>query len=198
MFAPTCAKSTTSTSLNSAGADVVGLRAEQLLGDAGPELERPRQMLLLHDLLDRERRRDLQRHAGVVSFAVARRALDHRLVLRDARLLRRLRDAVDVGAQRDDRLARSPGRHPRRRNAGDASPARVKPFFFRIAVRYFEVSNSWNPSSAKLKTESFHCCDVLLHAVDLEADVPLVLFEFAGWAQEPLRVAEAAPQTASR
>ena len=28
----------------------------------------------------------------------------------------------------------------------------VKPFFFRMPVRYFDVSNSWNPSSPKLKT----------------------------------------------
>ena len=51
---------------------------------------------------------------------MARRAFDHRLVIRDARLLRRLRNAVDVGAQRDHRLARSPRRHERGRNAGDA------------------------------------------------------------------------------
>ena len=28
----------------------------------------------------------------------------------------------------------------------------VKPFFFRIPVRYFDVSISWNPSSPKLNT----------------------------------------------
>src|SRR5262249_57008286 len=66
--------------LEEAGPNVIGLRAEQLLGDAGPELERPLQMLLLHDLLDRQRGRNLERHAGIVSFAVARRALDDRLV----------------------------------------------------------------------------------------------------------------------
>ena len=60
------------------------------------------------------------RLSGVVPFAVAGRAFDHRLVIRDAGLLRRLRDAVDVGAERDDRLARSPRRHERGRNAGDA------------------------------------------------------------------------------
>src|SRR6266508_3742708 len=31
----------------------------------------------------------------------------------------------------------------------------VKPFFFKMSVRYFDVSNSWNPSSAKLNTWSF-------------------------------------------
>ena len=38
-----------------------------------------------------------------------------------ARLLRRLRDAVDVGAERDDRLAAAPGGHPGGRDAGDAA-----------------------------------------------------------------------------
>ena len=28
----------------------------------------------------------------------------------------------------------------------------VKPFFFRMPVRYFDVSNSWKPSSPKLNT----------------------------------------------
>ena len=27
-----------------------------------------------------------------------------------------------------------------------------KPFFLRMPVRYFDVSNSWNPSSPKLNT----------------------------------------------
>ena len=58
--------------------------------------------------------------AGVVPLAVTGRAFDHRIVIRDARLLRRLRNAVDVGAERDHRLARSPRRDERGRNAGDA------------------------------------------------------------------------------
>ena len=33
----------------------------------------------------------------------------------------------------------------------------MKPFCFRMLVRYFEVSNSWKPGSAKLNTMSFHC-----------------------------------------
>ena len=31
----------------------------------------------------------------------------------------------------------------------------VKPFCFRMPTRYFEVSNSWKPGSAKLNTMSF-------------------------------------------
>src|SRR5262245_51303570 len=46
------------------------------------------------------------------------RAFDERVVIRDAGLLRRLRNAVDIRSNRDDRLARSPRRDPRRRHAG--------------------------------------------------------------------------------
>ena len=34
----------------------------------------------------------------------------------------------------------------------DRSRWMAKPFFSRMPVRYFDVSNSWNPSSPKLKT----------------------------------------------
>src|SRR6476646_1233914 len=54
-------------------------------------------------------------------LAVARRAGDDRIVIGDSRLLRRLRDVVDIGAKCDDRFARSPRRDPGRRNAGDAA-----------------------------------------------------------------------------
>ena len=94
-----------------------GLRRHELFGDAGPQHDRAGQLVALHDPLHGDRRDDVERHAGVVAFAVTRRALDDRIVIRDARLLRRLRNAVDVGAERDHRLARSVGRHPRRRNA---------------------------------------------------------------------------------
>src|SRR6185436_3638196 len=102
------------------GPDEVGLRADELLGGAGPDADRAGQLLALHDLLHRERRGDVHRLAGVVAFAVSGRAFDHRLVPRDRRLLRRLRDAVDVRAERDHGLARSPRRHERGGNAGDA------------------------------------------------------------------------------
>ncbi|MNL50799.1 hypothetical protein D3C87_1738430 [compost metagenome] len=34
----------------------------------------------------------------------------------------------------------------------------VKPFFFKMSVRYLEVSNSWKPSSPKLNTMSTISC----------------------------------------
>ena len=105
--------------LEVAVAHVVGLGAEQLFGDARPQLDGARDLLALHDLLEHDRRGDVQRHARVVSLAVSGSALEERIVIRDAGLLRPGRDAVDVGSERDDRLARSPRRHPGRRNSGD-------------------------------------------------------------------------------
>src|SRR6266446_764794 len=74
-------------------------------------------MLALHDLLHGERGRDVERHAGVVTFAVPWCALNDGRLVADARLLRRLRDVVEVRADRDDGLARSPRRGPRGRDA---------------------------------------------------------------------------------
>ena len=62
--------------LEQAGAHVVRLGADQLLGDARPQHQRALEVLLLHHFLDGERRGDLQRHAAVVPLAVARRAFD--------------------------------------------------------------------------------------------------------------------------
>ena len=107
--------------LEIAVADQPGFRSDELLGDARPDLDRAGQALALHDFLDREHRRDVHRLTGVVALAVARRALDDRIVVRDAGLLRGLRNPVDVGPDRDDRLPAAPRRHPRRRNAGDAA-----------------------------------------------------------------------------
>src|SRR5678815_4713023 len=74
-----------------------------------------------HAFPDDDRGGDIQRHPGVVPFPVPRRSLDVRLLVADAGLVPRLRDAVDVGAERDHRLARSPFRDERSGNPRDAS-----------------------------------------------------------------------------
>ncbi len=56
--------------------------------------------------------------AGKMYFV---RAGDDGIVVGDAGLLRGLRNVVDVRAERDHRLARTPARGPRRRDAGDAA-----------------------------------------------------------------------------
>src|ERR1043166_7836340 len=60
-------------------------------------------------------------HAAVVSFAVAGRVGDDRVVRRHPRLLAGLRDAVDVGAEGDHGLAAPPARHPRGGEPGHAA-----------------------------------------------------------------------------
>src|SRR3569832_508346 len=47
----------------------------------------------------------------------ARRSLHKLQIARDTGNLRRLRNAIEIGAERDHRLARAPGRHPRGWNA---------------------------------------------------------------------------------
>ena len=133
-------------------------------------------MLALHDLLHDERGGDVQRHAGVVPFAVPRRAVDDRIVIGDAGLLRRLRDAVDVGAERDDRLARAPARHPRGRNAGQIllHGKAVFPENPGDVLRRLELLK---PELAEAEDLIVHPRDVFAHAVDLKADVALVLLQ---------------------
>ena len=99
------------------GPDEVRLAAELLLGDAGPDHERAVDLLPLHDLLHRERRGDVHRLAGVVTLAVPRRPVDQRLAVRRAGRLRRLRDAVDVAAERDHRPSGTPPGEPAARHA---------------------------------------------------------------------------------
>ena len=106
--------------LEEAGAHEIRLGAEQFLGDAGPDHQRAGQLLALHEPLHRQRGDDVERRARVVAFTVARRAIDHRVVVRDARLLVALRDAVDIRAERDHRLAAAPRRHPRAGDTGHA------------------------------------------------------------------------------
>ena len=77
--------------------------------------------MLLHELFQNERRRDVDGHAGVMAFAVAGRAVNDGIVVGDTGLLRRARDAVHIGDERDDGLAASPRRHPGRGDSGNAA-----------------------------------------------------------------------------
>ena len=105
--------------LEESRAHVVRLGREQFLGDARPQHERSRKLVPLHDALDGNRGDDVERHAGVVTLAMPGSAVDDRGAIRHARLLRRLRNAVDIGAQCNDRFAGPEARRPCRRNAGD-------------------------------------------------------------------------------
>ena len=94
---------------------------QQFLGDAGPQHQRTGQPLALHQLLQRQRRGDVHRLAGVVALAVAGAALDHRLVVGEARHLRDVRQRVDIAAERDHRPTVAEPRHPTARHAGHAA-----------------------------------------------------------------------------
>ena len=59
------------------------------------------------------------RFADCCTLAVAGCAGDERQVARDAQNLRRLRNAIEIGAKCDDGLAGAPGGDPRGWNSGD-------------------------------------------------------------------------------
>ena len=115
---------------------------------------------------------DVQRHAGVVPFAVARSALDHRIVLGHAGLLRGLRNVVDIGAERDHRLALAPGRHPRRRNAGDAA-LDPEAFFLEDAGEVLRRLEFLEPEFAEAEDAVHHHLRLFLHGVDLAVEIGL-------------------------
>src|SRR5215210_9596685 len=60
--------------LEQSGANEIRLGADQLLCRTRPDPDSAGKLLALHDLLHGKRRRDVQRHAGVVAFAVSWRA----------------------------------------------------------------------------------------------------------------------------
>ena len=95
--------------------------AEQLFGNAWPDHQRAGQVLAFHQFLDGERRHDVDGLAGIVALAMAGRAFDQRLAISDAGLLRGLRQAIDVAAERDDRLPGTPPGDPCGRDAGNAA-----------------------------------------------------------------------------
>ena len=110
---------------------------------------------------------------GVVAFAVSGRAVDDRRAISDAGLLRRLRNAVDVGAQRDHGLARSESRHPRRRNAGDAALNR-EAFLFQDAGQIALRLEFLKAQLAEAEDGVDHLLREVVHAVDARRGFGLV------------------------
>src|SRR3546814_3951737 len=74
--------------LEHAGTDETGLAAQQFLGDAGPDQQRPRRVRADHPVLHRQRRDDVHRLPAIVPFAMPRRTIDHRLAPRDRKSTR--------------------------------------------------------------------------------------------------------------
>ena len=100
--------------LKQSATNKIGLRSQLLLSNTWPQHDRSWNLFAFHELLENERRRNVHGLARIVPFAVAWGAFDNWVVVSHAGFLRRLRNAVDVTPERDNRLARSPGRNPRR------------------------------------------------------------------------------------
>ena len=118
------------------------------------------------------RGQDIERHAGVVAFAVAGRALDDGLVPGDAGLLRSLRDIVDVRTQRDHRLAFAPGGQPGGRNAGDAA-LDLEAFLLQNSGEILGGFEFLEAQLAEAEDAVDHHLRLLLHAVDGAGEIGL-------------------------
>ena len=129
-------------------------------------------MLALHHFLHGKRGDDVERHAGVVAFAVAGRAFDHGLVPADAGLLRGLRDIVDIAAEGDDGLAGAPTGHPRGGNPGDAA-LDFEALFFEDAGEVFGGFEFLEAQFAEAEDAVHHDLRLFLHGVDLAGEVGL-------------------------
>ena len=103
---------------------------------------------------------------------MSRRAFDHRIVIRHAGLLRGLRDVVDIGAQRDHRLALTPRRHPGGGNAGDAA-LDLEAFFFQDRREVFRGFEFLETQFAEAEDAIDHHLRLLLHGVDLAHQIGL-------------------------
>ena len=118
---PTWVNSTASTPSNSPSRTWNALPASSSSAMPGQSIKRARNAFVLHQLLQRERRGDVHRLAGIVPLAVAGAAFHQRLVIRHARLLRNIRQRIGIAAECDHRAARTPARNPAGRHAGHAA-----------------------------------------------------------------------------
>src|ERR671922_395483 len=104
-----------------AGPHEEGLAGQELLGNARPNDQGARELFALHQILDRERRDDIDRLPRIVTLAMTGGAFDQRLAIREAGLLRGFGKAVDIAAERNDRTAGAPARDPGGGNARHAT-----------------------------------------------------------------------------
>ena len=103
---------------------------------------------------------------GVVPFAVAGRALNERVLVADARLVAGLRDAVDVGAERDHRFAGAPSGDECGRNSGDAA-LDLEAVLLEDAGEVFRRLDFLHPELAVREDLIDHLLDHLRSRVDL-------------------------------
>src|SRR5262249_37013526 len=91
---------------------------QKLFSDARPQLDGALKMLAFHDLLHRDRGENIQRHPRVVAFAMSGCAFDHRLMPRYRRLLRGLRNIINIRTEGNYGLSLAPRCDKRCRNSG--------------------------------------------------------------------------------
>ncbi len=107
--------------LEHTGPDQKRLARQQFFRNARPNHQSPGDAIFFHDLLGGDGRRDHDGQAAIMPLPMPRRALHHRLLPGDARILRETEQRVDVAAERDRRPLRSPCRRKGGRNPGDAT-----------------------------------------------------------------------------
>ena len=106
--------------LKQSGANVKRFGAEQLFRNSRNKFDGPGDVMLVHQLFQNQRRRDVYRHPGVMPFSMARRAFHDRIVICHSRLLRCARDAVDVRDKGNNRFAAAVRGYPSRGNSSHA------------------------------------------------------------------------------
>src|SRR5271170_190753 len=94
--------------LEVAVANVISLTPKQLLRHTRPDLNRAGEMILRHHVLHGQRSDDVHGLPGVVPFAMTRSARNNGIVISHPRLLRCLRDTVEVRTKSDHRLPAAP------------------------------------------------------------------------------------------
>ncbi len=158
--------------LEHAGFHKEGFRSELFLGYAGPEAERALQVFALHHFLHGDGGKDVERYSGIVTFTVSGRAFDDGFVPADAGLLRSSRDIVDIGAERDYGLARSPGRYPCGGNIGIIA-LNPEALFLQNAGEVLRCFELLETELAEAEYAIDHDLRLLLHGVDLAGQIGL-------------------------
>ncbi len=152
--------------------NVVSFGAEQFFGHAGPQPDGAGKMFPLHHFLDCYRRDDIQRNSGIMAFAVSWRTVDHRRMIGHAGLLRRLRDIVYVGPERDDWLPLAPASDKCCRDARDAT-LDLETLLFEDIAQIFRGLRFMKTEFAEAVHGIHHHLRLFLHGVDLAGQIGL-------------------------
>src|SRR3569833_77399 len=107
-----------------------------------------------------------------MAFAMPWRPRDERVVVCHSGLLRRLWNAIYVGAQRNDRLALAPGSHPGGWNSSKAA-LELKTFFFENPRKVLGGLHFLKTKLGEAEHHVVHHLRLLLHAIYLPRQIGL-------------------------